>query len=548
MQNGKMKELIEVLNNVESIDYSQLVKLLKINVEYLNTLCDQYNRISFYANIVKSEDRVYIDNTDDSVSSVRERQELMRQLYISNCYSILEFEIIFGRSVKTIYRDLKIIRDNLKKMFKIWDDDSTSFILNEINKLKPDIVARVIGDKKLTNVQFLQGCISSITKILEIEVDNNQILNLYINREALNEADKVEVAQFTRDIIKNIENYLHMNYTNNTKRKLLQAHMESKYFSYKNRVLLQTINPLPIVHNYKEMYSRVSPIIEMLFNVYELYSNEEEIMYIALYFLNIKDFTKLTVNVKTLKGSEKILIQNQLSDNFENFDFVEDNSDLIITNIPNTNDSILVKTMFDSTDLKAISKVLDKKSNLSPELELYFKLKPLLKKSTDYDTFLNTINPSIFESRHSLETLIGDDLLIDLDTTSWLTAIKRLCNILKSNLSTDNTYYDEIMKYINNYKTEFLISDSVALIHAPITSHIFKTDMVVIYNHEGIDFPYEKKIKLVIGFCAKSEVDMLLPLQQLYSVVTENNFENKMEVIKNQEDLKKIFMFSQKNK
>ncbi|MFV0499590.1 MAG: PTS sugar transporter subunit IIA [Bacilli bacterium] len=548
MQNGKMKELIEVLSNVESIDYSQLVKLLKIDIECLNTLCDQYNRISFYAQIVKSEDRVYIDNADENVGSVRERQELMRQLYVSNCYSILEFEIIFGRSTKTIYRDLKIIRDNLQKEFKVWNVDSTSFILNEINKFKPDIVTRIMGDKKLTHSQFLEGGISSITKILEIEVDNNQILHLYINRETLSEVDKVEAAQFTRDIIKNIEYYLHMNYTNDAKRKLLQAHIESKYFAYKNRVLLQTIDPLQIVHNYKEMYSRVSPIIEMLFNVYELYCNEEEIMYIALYFLNIKDFTKLTVNVKALKGSEKILIQNQLLENFENFDFVEDKGDLTITNIPDTNDSIFIKTMFDSTDIKAISKVLDKKSNLSPELELYFKLKPLLKKSTDYDTFLNTINPPLVESRHSLETLVGNDLLIDSETTSWLTAIKRVCNILKSNLSTDNTYYDEIMKYINNYKTEFLISDSVALIHAPITSHIFKTDMVVIYNHEGIDFPNEKKIKLVIGFCAKSEVDMLLPLQQLYSAVTENNFENKIEGIKNQADLKEVFKFSQKNK
>ncbi len=541
-----IKPIVELIINSAPLTTADVINILNVDANQITCAVTSYNQISFYKQIIIVDDYIEVKNKADDDISHLARQNLIQQMVLANTHSISELEIIFGRSDKTIYREIKRAKDAIRDHYLQFKEGDIKFVIYYVNSLDASFKQYLAKVKQTALEKLIRNTVDTINRICAIDCDADLLVNMYLGEAQISAGDKQFCIRLAEEIVDNIQKYLHMQFVNYNKIKLLEVHLETKLFAYRHNLLLKTIDYQLIVHKYMAMYKRVAPIIKMILNVHELAYSEEEVMYIALYFLNEADYRKNTVRVIAKRGSDKIMIENQLREHFENFELSENEANIIISNEKHNAQTICVNTLFGLEDLKVIAKYIDKQKNVNEQLEMYFKLKPLLKKSVEYEDFQRCVAPLQYEENSSILSIAKDDIFWMDTSIKWLQAIRMICRQMIANHSTDESYYLEIMKYIERYKSEFLIAKEVALIHAPITSHVYKTDIVILYNKSGFLFPNEQSVKLVIGFCAITEIDMLLPLQDLYQIITNPSFNINLGQVENKHQLCQLLSNSQK--
>ncbi len=540
----------QIIEHIKTQQYEQieiLQKVYKINFQELQMIIMEFNQKSFYYEITIADAFVYWHELNDEMfpSTRDNRYWVLKQIWLCNVYSIEQLELLFARSRKTLYKDIQQIKLEIKTDWLTSDKNLIYFYQNIINNLDQKILKK-ISHKTIELSTIIRNVCNNLNLIIGVENITEQIIAIRFGpqKDYQNEARIL-----TLDLMNNIERYQKKKICDEQVFDRLYQHIGRSYWRYKLMVFTKEVDVEKLMNRYADNYYQISIVIKMILNSHKLYYNEEEIMYIALYFLNpeIYQLIKVEINVKRL--SQKTLIINELANYFKEYKIVEENGDFIISlssSLPAKNE-VGVKIPFDIYDLRNLSRILILKRNINNNRTLFVKLQPLLKKSVSYEQFKKLLEVDNSTDPIQLSNFLTKEFVIlNNEKMSWEQAIHISAKVLEMKMYINQQYTNNIIKLVKKYNSEIVITNGIALAHAPITDAVYQSGFSFLVNQSGIDFPGQKQVYLIILFCANNEVDVLLALQELNEMLLNNNLIPKIKQVVSQQQLINLLINSRK--
>lgn len=518
---GNMEKLqfIEYILSSKVVELKEVLTKFDMNHEQFLVQINQFNKISFQQEFVVEDNLIIVKNKINNriVDTKSNRQKELAKLWFTNQFTIDELEIIFGRSRKTLYKDIQQIK---KKLLEL--SSTTNSIQMQLNIFTFDQLEEIANYKNITTNELLSAICNMLKTILNVDCSIREIIELNINY-IENDEYAEESRIFASEVIHAIETYLKVKFINDFKKQQIARHIDTSFYKYVNNIFIPKSKLVNVFPRDSERFERISTIMEMLFKSKKLYYSEEELLYLSLYFLDVKDFAYIKVKVDEFEGSRKLYIEKQLLDNFDNFLLTNDKADYVVSSVTKTADTV-IKLNFDVNDIKQISKRLKLKSNRVEETKLYFKLKSLLRKNVSLDEFSSVLTSEKRQTKRSLLECFNDEGFYSCQPTSSSSqTIEEISNLLKSRGSVGEEYQDSIKLQMELYSTEFKLINNVALIHAPIADHVYKSDLIMAYSENGFVFS-NSVVNFIVAFSAIDDIDLLLPLQDLYTLLSLEDF------------------------
>lgn len=507
-------QIIEYILEYELVEIKEIIEKFSIQPERLLSQITDYNEISFKYEIEHKEGLITVKEKVNNViiDHTATRLVELERLWLTGLFHISELEIIFGRSRKTLYKNIQQIKQKFST-----ERTGDAIVQSQLNKYSYDKLQKIASYKQISVEQVIRSICEFVAKEQHLDVNLERLVELNLNYQFSDEYLAPSTI-FASEIIHSIETYLKVKFINEYKINQVHHHVESSYYKYVNNIYIQRIDIENVFPRDKERFEKVATILEMLFKSMHLYYCDEELLYLSLYFLDQNDFSYLKVKVIAEEGSSKLLVERQIEENFDNFKFVTTNPDYVISTYDHFADTI-VKTKFDVNDIKQISKHLKLKSNRSEETKLYFKLKSVLKKNVSLSEFSEILNTEKRQTKRSLLECMMDNGFYSFGKVESLgSTIKLISTILMERGSVSTEYLNSLVEQMNLYSTEFNLINNVALVHAPVADNIYKSDLIVMYSREGFQFT-NSYVHLIIAFSAVDDVDLLLPLQDLYMLL-----------------------------
>ncbi len=510
------KSIINYIKENNYISIKNLLDEFEVEKKDIYDTIREYNKNSFYYKVEIIDDIIYfLDNTDIFSNKRKDRLDVLKYLYLCGIFSIEELEIIFGRNRKTLYKDIKKIKEELKEEYNKKSEPVDIFYQSILNNVDYEILKKIKELKRITITKIYFKLAQGIDILLELD-KHQEVMEkrLYLPY-------SFESRVLSNDIFNKIERYKKKNIIDKTIKKKLISHIESSYYRYKNKVFEKRIEVNNIIKSYADDYYEISTIIKMVFKSNNLYFSEEEILFISIYFLNNDIYQNIKVKVSSKRESMKLFMKRELEKNFYDFTFVDSEYDILVSDDINlTGDVCIVKIPFDVYEIKMLSRFLKFRKEDVLLNNLYFKIKPLLKKNIDFESFKKKINYK--QTNNSLELkdyIFEDQIKIINENINWEKSIKEATKILEEKNFITNKYYEDVIKLVKMYNTETIIVDNIALIHAPISNAVLNSSFSFILNKKSIIFPNNKKVNLIILFSANNEIDLLLPLIDLHKIL-----------------------------
>ncbi len=530
----------QIIEHIKKQRYVQIESLLKtycITYQKLQSIITQFNQSSFYYEITIVDKFVYWHEINDVMfpTDRENRYRVLKQIWICNVYSIEQLELLFARSRKTLYKDIQQIKLELKTDWDTSENSLIYFYQNFINNLDQRIINKIKG-KNFDMQLIVRNICDNLNLIIGEENITEQIIKLRFHPQT---DYHNEARILTLDLMKNIERYQKKKISDNEVFKHLYHHINCSYWRYKSMVFTKQVDVEKLMSRYADNYYKISVVIKMILNSHKLYYNEEEIMYITLYFLNPDIYQSIKIKIVANRLSQEVLIKNELENYFVEYKIVDKNEDIIISSIPlldNTN-GIFVKIPFDIYDLRNLSKMLILKRTIDSNHKLYFQLQPLLKKSVDYEQFNNQLKQTTITPLQINDFLNSKFVIFVNESISWEQAIKISAKQLELKGYINQEYTNNIIKLVKKYNSEIVIKEGIALAHAPITDAVYQSGFSFLINKKGIIFPGEKKVHLIILFCTNNEVDVLLALQELNNILLNNDLVSALKKITTRQQL-----------
>ncbi len=527
-----MNQIIEYIKQQKYVEVSELYNLFKIDHQHLKMIINNFNQHSFYYQIVWKEDNLYweLKNDQHYPNSRYNRLKNLQDLWLININTIDQLELLFARSRKTLYKDIQKIKQNLKTEFANYNYEQQYYYQQIINQVDHQTVKRLLN-LGYTEVEIIKNITMQLDQLFNLNL-TVQVIKL---RTPKNVGDERIINSLTNDLITNMEYYQKKKIVRMKIESKLKQHLLTSYWRYQTMTFDRLINVEEMVIAQTNDYQQIRMIIKMVFKSRNLFWNDQEIFLIALYFLDLDIYEKYQIGLNCQQTSEELMLINELEYYFKDFLIVSENPDLLLTineqqgihfNVKHQRE-VKVKLPFDVYDLKNIAGFLKLNRQENDVINLYLKLKPLLRKSVDFEKFKATIsykvpqNPEHFDEYLSLETIT----IVD-HVCSWQQAIYDGSLPLQQQFKIDQQYPQYIVELLNKYQGEMTIAPGVLLAHAPNLDVVYQTGFSLFFSREPIVFPGQNMVQLIILFCGKTETELILPLQDLYIII------NAVDVIK----------------
>ncbi len=301
------------------------------------------------------------------------RNDYLKAFIIAGVYDVKRLEIIFSRSTKTMYKDIKRLKDELEyelvlKDKKLSCDELQNYINVVYNTLYSSVSLLSIKDRK----EITKGVIDNLENNYEIEFfDDSPIVlkelpvkigmkekMIYLNQFYKEQSNHIflnreKIVKFTKKLINSLNKAYEIidsnELFNNLNEKIL-----SNWIGYKYNILENIV--LPQVSKYPQLIL----IINNFFKNNQLFINDYEssklVDVIAKYIkLNIMKVNVLSDNITVIK-----IVQKQLSMQFENIKFVE-YSECDVQVIPKdkevVREQIETNVIFDDKDMEKLKEM-----------------------------------------------------------------------------------------------------------------------------------------------------------------------------------------------
>ncbi len=531
------KNIIAYIKENNYISIKNLLDEFEVQKTDIYDTIKEYNKNSFYYKIDMIDDIIYfLDNTDIFSNKRKDRLNVLKYLYLCGMFSIDELEIIFGRDRKTLYKDIKKIKEEIKEEYNIKNEPGDIFYQSILNNVDYEILKKIKELKKISINEIYVKLAEGIDALLSLDKCQEVIEKRQYS------PFPFESGVLSNDIFNNIQRYKKKKIIDQNIKKKLLTHIEFSYYRYKNKVFERRIEVNNIIKSYADDYYEISTIIKMVFKSNNLYFSEEEILFISIYFLNNDIYQNIKVKVSSKRESRKLFIKRELEKNFCDFTFVDNEYDILVSDDINLiGDVCVVKIPFDVYEIKMLSRFLNFRKKDVLLNSLYFKIKPLLKKNIDFESFKKKINHKSTNNSLGLKDYIFEDQIkIINENIIWEKSIKQATDILEEKNFITNKYYEDVIKLVKMYNTETIIVDNIALIHAPISNAVLNSSFSFVLNKKSIIFPNNKKVNLIILFCANNEIDLLLPLIDLHKILLNREKVDLILKVKQKKELKNI--------
>lgn len=265
-------------------------------------------------------------------------------------------------------------------------------------------------------------------------------------------------------------------------------------------------------------------------------------------------------------GSSKILEQS-LKENYD-LDIVDvmpyylvgdlvpccQNVDMILTTIELTNryDVPVVKLnpILNEEDFVKLSKVGIRKSENRISLKEIisvieksagiFEREKLIK---DLKTqFKNKIIDDFFDAGSVLkEMLTVENVKVIEKVENWQEAIRHCGNILVENKKATTEYVDEMIGLVEKHGEYIVVDEGFAMPHGSVSEKVLETGISLLVVKEKVYFPTGKGANVFLSFASKNKTDYIEILNDLFELITKNDFINEMTKIESYSDVEEYF-------
>lgn len=134
------------------------------------------------------------------------------------------------------------------------------------------------------------------------------------------------------------------------------------------------------------------------------------------------------------------------------------------------------------------------------------------------------------DQKHSLFQCLEDKNIIVMDTvSSWEKSLQICGNYLIQEDAIREEYMKEIFNTIENFGAYFVLRNQVAMPHGQPGCNVQKDAMQILYIRNGVQYPGEKKIKLIFLIAANEKTTLLNTVMKVDEVVQNSNLYEEIE-------------------
>lgn len=459
-------------------------------------------------------------------SYIYPRNELMITIVLIGYTDIDTLELIFGRSEKTIYRELKNAKQTI-----ISNGHELPTIQLYLNKsfihLKSDNI-------KLTKAEIIQKVEVQISKIFETKIDLHQLqLANELNNKSFfpTNAQKALVVNLYHQLKVVLSGNLNVTFES-VDEQLIINHLSRNLLIYQYGVDDHVVIDDSIFSSYNLDYDLIKLLISSVFHEYNLLINESNISYLVTYLL-----PALAQPIKRIKiicpiGVASSQIVKLTIENYFIDQVVEDDYDFCIvignSQLVDSDNIIKIDTINKNQLVQTLSEYLTLKAEVKLEIfNLFTNLADLLQANVTYRQFTKQVlisrNKIIQRSPMLRELLTEKTIAFPKKLKDWKGAVIYGNEILVKNGFTDEQYGQEMIAAIEQYGPYVVLAPKFAMPHAK-SKHVKRTGMSLLILDEPIYFPEEKEVNVILTLCSNDNQNHLEALSELTTFLTKHNF------------------------
>ncbi|TDT66990.1 BglG family transcriptional antiterminator [Hypnocyclicus thermotrophus] len=529
----------------------------------------------------------YLDISKDTLISKIRKDETLGYKLIRNELK-LYFENFPIRDVrifiKRIERELQtVISDEAYRVLQF-------YLMIALTRLKEGktIVSREENEKFLKSTKEYNVLIKELVHFeqnFNVEFNEYEILfltELFLGSHSYNfntsfYENWIEIEISINEIIKDVGKALGIDLSND---KILfdglLNHLKPAIYRIKNDIVLENEISNEVKELYDELFDIVKKVCEDKLQIYiNKQVPDEEIAFLTIHFKTAIDRKannqKETKNVMIVcgfgYGSSKLLAQKLLErydvnvlDTLPYHKFLEienyNDIDLIISTL-DVDDKIgypfpivKVNPIFSKTDRKKLEEYglteVRKKISLVKLMEVIKGECEIENEAVLADKLKTFLRGKLFDDRDKLGKKNLNMLLpiknikLDCKADNWEDAIRQAGKILVKNGSIKPGYIDEMIEAVNKNGSYMVVAGKIALPHARLTNSVLKTDMSLIKLKEVVDFPENKKVKMILAFSSVDQNEHIEALTELVTLVEDYEFIEFIEEIDDPVEIKKF--------
>ena len=357
----------------------------------------------------------------------------------------------------------------------------------------------------------------------------------------------------------------------------LLNHLKPAIYRIKQGIKLENAIYEEVLDNYPELFLMIKDSMTKLIHYLEVEINDDEIAFVTIHFKEAIDrrAEKALKNVIIVcgfgYGSSKLLKEN-IKKYFEvnvvntlpmhKFEEITDfnNIDLIITTVPIKEEKIPVihvNPILTKEDLEKLESYgLDKERKLIYLEELLEIIKEhaeikdeagLIESLTE--KYKNKITFNVENKKHNLEIILGkENIYTNLTFDSWENALYFGGEVLEQKGAVSPDYVESIINILKTHGSYMVINEHILLAHGRNEDNVFETSMILMTLKDYIEFPNDKKIKIIILFSSRDNQEHLNALLKLTELLDERDLYNQIKDLETSGEIyEKILSLTEEN-
>lgn len=506
-------------------------------------------------------------NTDEALV----RNELISKLYIY----FIEITKVIPKTLLERYL-LKIVQnidvsniikfiDNLiiKKNYNKFYDLIYSYILITCIRIKNSKSIGIQNESFLKLTQeynYIKNNIFMLEKAFDIKFSKDEIINLtnviigimsnlynnYTYKNTLN------LKILLKEMIENISKKTNINFNQDELLiERLYIHMKSCIYRMNNNLNIFTEVHIDEINDFPEILEVIKDEVIKLEEKLDIKFSEIEISFIAIHFISLIEKNrekKILKAILVCNGGygTSILFKDKIEKNYnlkiianisylqlEEFNMKE--IDLIISNIPlkkNYKKATINLNVFfkKNTEEMLNSYGIYKKTNIFFDTEKVYSLLNIIKENTTIQNeekllkeienlfgipVISLYNPN----KINLFNYMTEENIRYLDKVNdWKESLQIVAESLLVQGKIKRRYIEEIVKVISSFGPYFVIRNYIAIPHGQIDENILNDGVSILYIKNGIKFPENKIVKLIILVASKNKNTLINTIKRINDI------------------------------
>lgn len=498
--------------------------------------------------------------------------EIMSKAVIENYFSDIDKNII-REFIKKIQEKLKkIISDEAYKIL-------TLYLMIMIKRVKEKRVLKEINNSNFITssdeFKIISVIINNLEKKAGVKLNNQEIMAFseYVlgshsyNFDYSYYENWIQLEILVNKLVVDINAKIDTNILgDNILFEGLLNHLKPAIYRIKQGIKLENSIYEEVLENYPELFIMIKDSMKKLTHYLEVDINEDEIAFITIHFKEAIDRReeKVLKNIIIVcgfgYGSSKLLKEN-IKKYFDvnvintlplhKFEEITDlnNIDLIVSTIPIKEEKIPVihvNPILTKEDLEKLEA-----HGLYKERKLIYleELLEIIKEHAEItneqglinslsEKYKNKITFNTDNKKHNLEGILGrENIHTNLTFDTWENALYFGGEVLERKKAVSSEYVESIISILKTHGSYMVINDHILLAHGRNEDNVFETTMILMILKDYIEFPNDKKIKIIILFSSKDNQEHLNALLKLTELLDEKDLYEQIKDLKTNDEV-----------